>query len=92
MMATRRISLRKLTIRAPIAMAAGPTINFKSIPYAFKGIPLASTLSCMAMNIPASHIPLTAYGMLLKFIVGPAAMAIGALIVGLRGDVLRVAT
>ncbi|WCJ29108.1 Auxin efflux carrier family protein [Euphorbia peplus] len=30
-------------------------------------------------------------GMILRFIVGPAAIAIGALVVGLRGDVLRVA-
>lgn len=34
---------------------------------------------------------LTAFGMVLKFIAGPAAMAIGAIAVGLHGDVLRVA-
>ncbi|XP_055960897.1 auxin efflux carrier component 5 isoform X2 [Mercurialis annua] len=34
---------------------------------------------------------LTAIGMILKFIAGPAAMAIGAIAVGLHGDVLRVA-
>ncbi|XAR49130.1 hypothetical protein NMG60_11032210 [Bertholletia excelsa] len=34
---------------------------------------------------------LTVFGMVLKFIAGPAAMAIGAIAVGLRGDVLRVA-
>ncbi|KAK9138946.1 hypothetical protein Sjap_009540 [Stephania japonica] len=34
---------------------------------------------------------LTAFGMVLKFFAGPAAMAIGAIIVGLHGDVLRVA-
>ncbi|XP_010268327.1 PREDICTED: auxin efflux carrier component 5 [Nelumbo nucifera] len=35
--------------------------------------------------------PLTIFGMVLKFIAGPAAMAIGAIAVGLHGDVLRVA-
>lgn len=34
---------------------------------------------------------LTLYGMVLRFIAGPAAMAIGAIAVGLHGDVLRVA-
>ncbi|CAF2344976.1 auxin efflux carrier component 5 [Brassica rapa] len=34
---------------------------------------------------------LTALGMVLKFIAGPAAMAIGSIAVGLHGDVLRVA-
>lgn len=34
---------------------------------------------------------LTVIGLVLKFIAGPAAMAISAIIVGLRGDVLRVA-
>ncbi|XAR49129.1 hypothetical protein NMG60_11032208 [Bertholletia excelsa] len=34
---------------------------------------------------------LTVFGMGLKFIAGPATMAIGAIAVGLRGDVLRVA-
>ncbi|KAF7817754.1 auxin efflux carrier component 5 [Senna tora] len=34
---------------------------------------------------------LTAFSMLLKFLAGPAAMAIGAIAVGLHGDVLRVA-
>ncbi|KAK6911235.1 Membrane transport protein [Dillenia turbinata] len=34
---------------------------------------------------------LTVFGMILKFIAGPAAMAIGAIAVGLHGDVLRVA-
>ncbi|KAK9141370.1 hypothetical protein Scep_011051 [Stephania cephalantha] len=34
---------------------------------------------------------LTAFGMVLKFFAGPAAMAIGAITVGLHGDVLRVA-
>ncbi|KAG2300368.1 hypothetical protein Bca52824_036840 [Brassica carinata] len=34
---------------------------------------------------------LTALGMVLKFIAGPAAMAIGSIVVGLDGDVLRVA-
>lgn len=34
---------------------------------------------------------LTIFGMALRFIAGPAAMAIGSIAVGLRGDVLRVA-
>lgn len=34
---------------------------------------------------------LTVIGMVLRFIAGPAAMAIGSIAVGLRGDVLRVA-
>ncbi|XP_057952911.1 auxin efflux carrier component 5-like [Malania oleifera] len=34
---------------------------------------------------------LTVFGMILRFIGGPAAMAIGAIAVGLRGDVLRIA-
>ncbi|KAI4364615.1 hypothetical protein MLD38_020682 [Melastoma candidum] len=34
---------------------------------------------------------LTIFGMVLRFIAGPAAMAIGAMAVGLHGDVLRVA-
>ncbi|KAK9291705.1 hypothetical protein L1049_019654 [Liquidambar formosana] len=34
---------------------------------------------------------LTMFGMVLRFVAGPLAMAIGAVAVGLRGDVLRVA-
>lgn len=34
---------------------------------------------------------LTVIGLVLKFIAGPAAMAISAIVVGLHGDVLRVA-
>ncbi|XP_059669640.1 auxin efflux carrier component 5-like [Cornus florida] len=34
---------------------------------------------------------LTVFGMVLRFVAGPAAMAIGAIAVGLRGDVLKVA-
>ncbi|XP_059665581.1 auxin efflux carrier component 5-like [Cornus florida] len=34
---------------------------------------------------------LTVFGMVLRFVAGPLAMAIGAIIVGLRGDVLKVA-
>lgn len=34
---------------------------------------------------------LTIFGMLLRFVAGPAAMAIGSILVGLHGDVLRVA-
>ncbi|XP_058216297.1 auxin efflux carrier component 5 [Rhododendron vialii] len=39
----------------------------------------------------ACGMSLTAFGMVLKFIAGPAAMAIGAIAVGLHGNVLRVA-
>ncbi|KAK1272049.1 putative auxin efflux carrier component 8 [Acorus gramineus] len=34
---------------------------------------------------------LTVFGMALRFVAGPAAMAIGSIAVGLRGDVLRIA-
>ena len=34
---------------------------------------------------------LTAFGMLLRFVGAPAAMAVGSLMVGLRGDVLCIA-
>lgn len=34
---------------------------------------------------------LTIFAMILKFIAGPAAMAIASLVLGLHGDVLRVA-
>lgn len=34
---------------------------------------------------------LTAVGMVLRFIAGPAAMAIGSIAVGLHGDALRIA-
>lgn len=34
---------------------------------------------------------LTVFGMVLRFIAGPAAMAIASIAVGLHGDVLRVA-
>lgn len=34
---------------------------------------------------------LTIIGMVLRFIAGPAAMAIGSIAVGLHGDVLRIA-
>ncbi|GMI79521.1 PIN-FORMED 5 [Hibiscus trionum] len=41
-------------------------------------------------KIIACGVRLTIFGMILKFIAGPAAMAIGAFAVGLHGDVLRV--
>lgn len=34
---------------------------------------------------------LTVIGMVLRFVAGPTAMAIGSIAVGLRGDVLRIA-
>lgn len=42
-------------------------------------------------KLVASGPSLMAFGMVMKFIAGPAAMAIGAIAVGLRGDVLRIA-
>ncbi|CAI9090911.1 OLC1v1025799C1 [Oldenlandia corymbosa var. corymbosa] len=42
-------------------------------------------------KIIACGTSLTVYGMVLRFIAGPAAMAIGAIAVGLHGDVLRIA-
>lgn len=42
-------------------------------------------------NLVACGPGLTVFGMVLRFIAGPAAMAIGAIAVGLHGDVLRVA-
>ncbi|GMI79543.1 PIN-FORMED 5 [Hibiscus trionum] len=41
-------------------------------------------------KIISCGIRLTIFGMILKFIAGPAAMTIGAIVVGLHGDVLRV--
>ncbi|KAI3897208.1 hypothetical protein MKX03_032399 [Papaver bracteatum] len=42
-------------------------------------------------KILACGVRLTLFGLVLRFVAGPAAMAIGCLAVGLRGDVLRVA-
>ncbi|CAK9180623.1 unnamed protein product [Ilex paraguariensis] len=42
-------------------------------------------------NVIACGASLTVFGMVLRFIAGPAAMAIGSIAVGLHGDVLRVA-
>ncbi|KAL3523333.1 hypothetical protein ACH5RR_016167 [Cinchona calisaya] len=42
-------------------------------------------------KIVACGTSLTVFGMVLRFIAGPAAMAIGSIAVGLHGDVLRVA-
>ncbi|KAH7543445.1 hypothetical protein FEM48_Zijuj02G0185000 [Ziziphus jujuba var. spinosa] len=42
-------------------------------------------------NVVACGTSLTIFGMVLRFIAGPTAMAIGSIAVGLRGDVLRVA-
>jgi auxin efflux carrier family len=39
----------------------------------------------------ACGIGLTVFGMVLRFIAGPAAMAIGSIAVGLQGDTLRIA-
>ncbi|CAI9759703.1 unnamed protein product [Fraxinus pennsylvanica] len=45
----------------------------------------------MQEEIIACGASLTVFGMALRFIAGPVAMAIGSLAVGLHGDVLRVA-
>lgn len=45
----------------------------------------------MQEKIIACGAGLTVFGMVLRFIAGPALMAIGAIAVGLRGNVLRIA-
>ncbi|KAI3897207.1 hypothetical protein MKX03_032398 [Papaver bracteatum] len=47
--------------------------------------------SALQVKILACGVRLTVFGLVLRFIAGPAAMAVGCLAVGLRGDVLRVA-
>lgn len=42
-------------------------------------------------KIIACGAALTIYSMILRFIVGPATMALGCVVLGLRGNVLRVA-
>ncbi|KAK9042615.1 hypothetical protein V6N11_017682 [Hibiscus sabdariffa] len=49
------------------------------------------TFMALQEKIVACGTNLTIFGMVLKFIAGPAAMAVGAIAVGLHGDVLRVA-
>ncbi|KAG8501764.1 hypothetical protein CXB51_003950 [Gossypium anomalum] len=49
------------------------------------------TFMALQEKIIACGTSLTIFGMVLRFIAGPAAMAIGAIAVGLHGDVLRVA-
>ncbi|XVE90548.1 hypothetical protein DITRI_Ditri20bG0086600 [Diplodiscus trichospermus] len=49
------------------------------------------TFMALQEKIIACGTSLTLFGMVLRFIAGPAAMAIGAIAVGLHGDVLRVA-
>ncbi|XWS58820.1 hypothetical protein CRYUN_Cryun08bG0066600 [Craigia yunnanensis] len=49
------------------------------------------TFMALQEKIIACGTSLTIFGMILRFIAGPAAMAIGAIAVGLHGDVLRVA-
>ncbi|XP_008794580.2 auxin efflux carrier component 5 [Phoenix dactylifera] len=57
------------------------------------GLAMFSMGLFMAMQekIVACGPSLTAFGMALRFVAGPAAMAIGSIAVGLRGDLLRVA-
>ncbi|RWR87085.1 PIN-like protein [Cinnamomum micranthum f. kanehirae] len=45
----------------------------------------------MQEKLIACGISLTVFGMVLRFIAGPAAMAIGSIAMGLHGDVLRIA-
>ncbi|XVF56467.1 hypothetical protein PTKIN_Ptkin06aG0123200 [Pterospermum kingtungense] len=49
------------------------------------------TFMALQEKIIACGTSLTIFGMILRFIAGPAAMAIGAIAVGLHGDVLRIA-
>lgn len=44
----------------------------------------------MQEKLIACGISLTVFGMVLRFIAGPAAMAIGSIAMGLHGDVLRI--
>ncbi|KAL8171838.1 hypothetical protein V2J09_023642 [Rumex salicifolius] len=72
-----------------------PAIVDKSVQImsnAGSGMAMFSTGMFMAMQqkIIACGTKLTIFGMTLKFVVGPIAMAIGALIMGLRGNLLRV--
>ncbi|CAA3030763.1 auxin efflux carrier component 5 [Olea europaea subsp. europaea] len=56
-----------------------------------KSVYCSGLFMAMQEKIIACGASLTVIGMALKFIAGPLAMAIGSLIVGLHGDVLRVA-
>lgn len=51
----------------------------------------AGIFMALQEKVVACGASLTVIGMVLRFIAGPAAMAIGSIAVGLRGDVLRVA-
>ncbi|KAG4992627.1 hypothetical protein JHK87_026084 [Glycine soja] len=50
----------------------------------------SSTFMALQEKVIACGPSMTIIGLVLKFIAGPAATAIGAIVVGLRGDVLRV--
>lgn len=50
----------------------------------------AGTFMALQEKVIACGPSMTIIGLVLKFIAGPAATAIGAIAVGLRGDVLRV--
>lgn len=52
MIATRRTSPWRPTAREPMAIAAGPAINFKTIPITVKLVPQTINFSWSAMNIP----------------------------------------
>ncbi|KAG7020968.1 Auxin efflux carrier component 5, partial [Cucurbita argyrosperma subsp. argyrosperma] len=51
----------------------------------------AGIFMALQEKLIACGVTLTIIGMVLKFIAGPAAMAIGSIAMGLHGDVLRVA-
>lgn len=53
MIETRKTSPCKPTAIQPIAIAAGPAMNFNTIPNTVKLGPHAIKFSCKAMNIPA---------------------------------------
>lgn len=53
MIATRRTSPCKPTAREAIATAAGPAINFNTIPNMASFGPHAINFSCKAMNMPS---------------------------------------
>ncbi|KAK3013590.1 hypothetical protein RJ639_008860 [Escallonia herrerae] len=64
---------------------------FKRIRRKFDGSVNAGMFMAMQEKLIACGTSLTVFGMVLRFIAGPAAMAIGSIAVGLHGDVLRVA-
>lgn len=58
-MATRNTSPCKPTAIHPMAMAAGPAMNFKIIPNTVRLVPQAINFSCKSINSPAKIIKIT---------------------------------